>query len=574
MRTLILLGIGLLMSPACKQPSAPVTVTDPFTGDRGPRCATKVSDADWYDSGMKAPIFEGLGGLDFPITTSSDEAQTYFLQGLMLSYGFNHAEAARSFYEAMRLDPDCAMCLWGFAYVLGPNYNAGMDPDHYERAYTNARKALKLAGKATPKERDLIRALATRYAASPPDDRSSLDLAWSNAMQKVYEKYPDDPDIATIYVESLMNLHPWDLYDNKTREPKEWTPRIVSLLEDLMQRHPRHPGAHHMYIHAVEASADPGRALASAELLGTLVPGSGHLIHMPSHIYINTGHYHLGSLANLAAVKVDSVYTSACHAQGAYPLAYYPHNYHFLSATATLEGNGELAWLAGAKVREHTALDIMAESGWGTLQHYYTIPYYIAVKFAMWDTILALTLPEEQLIYPRAVLHYARGMAWMGKRQVAKAREEWRILDSLARDSTLEQVTIWDMNGTVDLLEIAKNVLEAEIKRDDKKYPEAIALLEKAITIEEALNYNEPPDWFFSVRHHLGAVLIDAQQYERAEQVYLEDLLVFPENGWALVGLETALRKQKKDKEAREVRQRFEEAWKHADRRIVSSSAL
>ena len=310
-------------------------------------------------------------------------------------------------------------------------------------------------------------------------------------MRKVYDKYPSDPDISALYAESLLDMHPWDLYDKKTKAPKPWTPEIVNVLEQLIKLYPKHPGAPHFYIHAVEASANPERGLESARLLMTLVPGSGHLVHMPCHIYIWTGDYHLASLANIEAVKMDSVYFTACHAQGAYPLAYYPHNYHYLTATATFEGNSKLAWMAAKKVQENTAVNIMKEPGWGTLQHYYTIPYYVAVKFAMWDSILSITEPEKELIYPRGVLHYARGMAYLGKNDILKAEQELSALKIISGDTSLKQITIWDINNTYEIIQIAVNVLSAEISQTKKLYDKAILLFHNAIAIEDNLNYDD-----------------------------------------------------------------------------------
>lgn len=349
----------VLLLPGCNKQEA----KDDTSAIRG--CySPKTTDVDWYTSGKKAPLFKGMEGIDFRISTTSPEARQYFNQGLMLAYGFNHAEAARSFYEATRLDSACAMAFWGYAYVLGPNYNGGMEEDNYQRAYDAVVRAQALSGKCTPKEISLIRALAARYEAQPPADRSHLDIAYAAAMKKVYNQYSSDPDIGALYAEALMNLHPWDLYEKDSKKPKAWTPELVAVLEHLMKVHPKHPGAHHFYIHALEASATPEKALASAKLLDTLVPGAGHLVHMPSHIYIHTGDYHLGTLSNLRAVEVDSIYTTACHAQGVYPLSYYPHNYHFLAATATLEGNSKLAWMAAKKLQQHTATGLMDQPGW------------------------------------------------------------------------------------------------------------------------------------------------------------------------------------------------------------------
>lgn len=535
---------------------------------------SKITDKDWYASGNKAPRFKGLKGIDFKISTANKEAQEYFNQGMMLAYGFNHAEAARSFYEATRLDSTCAMAYWGYAYVLGPNYNAGMEEDNFQLAYEATVKAQSLSPKCTQKEIALIKALASRYAMPPPADRKPLDIAYAAAMKKVYHQYATDPDVGALYAEALMDVHPWDLYDRKTKKPRPWTQELLSVLEHLLKLNPMHPGAHHFYIHALETSAAPEKALASAKLLDTLVPGAGHLVHMPSHIYINTGDYHLGSLSNVHAVEVDSTYTAACHAQGAYPLAYYPHNYHFLAATATLEGNSNLAWKAANILRQHTAEDIMRMPGWGTLQHYYTIPYYIAVKFAMWDTILSLPKPAKDLVYPQAIWHYARGIAFLGKSDTPNAQKEITSLRTLATDTTLRHLTIWDINTTADLVQIAEKVLSAQIAAKQSKLDTSVSLLKEAVAIEDNLNYNEPPDWFFSVRHHLGAVLLKAGKYREGEKVYRQDLQTWRKNGWALIGLYNSLMLQKKNYEAQKVKLAFDESWQYADVKITSSTGI
>jgi tetratricopeptide (TPR) repeat protein len=531
----------------------------------------KTTDIDWYSSGTKAPKFKGLDGINFPVTTTNLEAKQYFDQGMMLAFGFNHAEAARSFYEAMRLDPSCAMCHWGYAYVLGPNYNMGMDPGNFERAYDAATKAVSLSSKASALEKTLINALLTRYAKDPPADRGPLDLAYSQAMKKVYQIYPDNPDVAALYAESLMDLHPWDLYDKATKEPKEWTPEIVNVIEHILETSPNHAGANHYYIHAVEASKQPEKGLPSAKALETLVPGAGHLVHMPSHIYINTGDYHLGSESNINALKVDNDYVDACHAQGAYPLVYFPHNYHFLAATATLEGNSKDAWMAAKEMHEWTSNDNMKLPGWGVLQHYHTIPYYIAIKFAMWDSVLSLPMPDKELVYPNAILHYARGIARLGQGNVMLAGEELMSLKGLIKDTSLNMI-IWSANSIHDLLDIAVYVLSGEIAAAKGKFDEATDLLSKAVAIEDKLTYTEPPDWFFSIRHNLGNVLLKSGRYAEAETAYREDLLTWKKSGWALYGLHIALLKQGKSDEAQLVKQQFETAWQHADYKLGEGS--
>ena len=535
-----MLVLVLLLFSACKKSSK--TEEAPLSTPPASKyaCVPQITDAEWYQKDNVAPLLEGMDAVDYPITTKDTLVQRYFNQGMTLAYGFNHAEAARSFYYATKLDPKCAMAYWGFAYVLGPNYNAGMEDDNYERAYNAIQTAINLSDNATEKEKDIIRTMAIRYAKEPPEDRYPLDVNYSKAMKELYNKYPGDSEIAALYAESIMNLHPWDLYD-KEGNAKPWTPEITELLEKLIEQYPKHPGAHHFYIHAVEASSTPERSNVSAKAFDDgLVPGSGHLLHMPSHTYIRTGEYHKGTLSNIAAVKADSAYVTLCHAQGAYPLGYYPHNYHFMAATATLEGNSHWAMIGANKVSEHVHPEIMKQPGWGTLQHYYITPYNVAVKFKMWDDILNMKMETYDLPYVKAVRHYAEGMAHLGKDNVDNAKKELIELVTLSKDSTLKEVTIWDINSVHELVMIASKVLEAEIWASQKDYDTGITLLREAVAIEDALNYNEPPDWFFSVRHHLGAIQNEAGYYNDAITTYKQDLKYLPKNGWAHHGLKVA----------------------------------
>lgn len=541
---------------------------DPHSG-----CAPKVSDKEWYVSGKKAPLFNGLQGINFPITTKNPEAQKYFNQGLMLSYAFNHAEAARSFYEAIRLDSSCAICYWGYGLVLGPNYNAGMEKDNIQRAYKAAQRAAELAGNCTLKENMLIMTLTMRYDSVETEDRSWNDEMYAFSMGSLYDAFPDDPDIGALYAEALMNQHPWDLW-NSDGTPKSWTPRIVSVLEEVLKKAPKHAGANHFYIHAVEASSSPERAMASADLLRNLVPGAGHLVHMPSHIYIRTGRYHDGTLANKRAVEVDGEYTSACHAQGVYPLAYFPHNYHFMAATAALAGDKATAVMASSKMREQIDKRLLRDPEWGTLQHYYSILYYVMVKFGMWDEIIAEEAPEKDLPYPRAVLEYAKGMASLAKKDLEAAKKHLAELENLAKDSSVKSITIWELNSANDLLSIAIHVLQGELLNKDGKSAEGIEHLKMAIAIEDKLNYNEPPDWFFSVRHNLGSVALENKNYKEAEKAFLEDLKKYPANGWSLKGLKAALSGQGRVEEAINAEKQFKESWKHADVVIHSARIL
>ena len=534
--------------------------------------APSVAGQDWYQTNTEAPLFEGLNVLEFPVSTKNILAQKYFNQGLVLAYAFNHAEAARSFYYASQLDPECAMAYWGYAYVLGPNYNSGMEGDNYELAYNAIQTAKKLsADNCTAKEIALIEALAVRYVKEPVEDRSQLDIAYSDALKSVFKSFPHDADVGTLYTESLMILHPWDLWDKKGN-PLSWTPEILSTLKQVLANNPKHPGAHHYYIHAVEASNEPEKGLFSAQLYDEgLVPAAGHLLHMPSHIYIRTGDYHEGSLANFRAIEADNSYITACSAQGLYPLAYFPHNYHFLAATATLEGNSKWGIDAAIKVAENTDKQMMKEPGWGTLQHYYTIPYYVYVKFAKWNEILQMENEDSSLAYPEAVRAYARGMAFLGLGKIDRAKGELSNLINHAGDPSIKEITIWDLNDATDLLNIAVYVLEAEIYASENDFGKSIDLLQKAVQLEDNLNYNEPPDWFFSVRHHLGAVQIEAGNHNDALETFKEDLQKFPKNGWALHGMKLAYSRLKDAGNKEKINEQLETVWATADVELTNA---
>lgn len=530
----VTLGVGLVTACGPKQKPAENSPTSIVV------CGTAPTDKAWYSSGKKAVLFDSIGNIHFPVTTRSTEAQQYIDQGLMLAVGFNHAEAARSFYQATRLDSTCAMAYWGFGYVLGPNYNAGMESDNYERAYAAVQRAVRLSAGCTKKEKALIKALAKRYPAKPVNDRKPYDVAYSDAIKQVHEQFSDDADIAGFYAESLMDLHPWDLWEHDGR-PKPWTPAIVSTLERLMARNPEHIALNHYYIHAVEASQTPERGLKSAAILGKVAPKASHLVHMPSHIYIRTGNYHEGSLRNQQAVRVDSTYLMNRHAQGAFPLTYFPHNYHLLVATATLEGNYNWAMGAARKVAENTNKTLMAEPAWCFLQHFYTIPYHVAIKFSRWDELLRIGEADTvRLTYPTAIRHYARGLALAGKGQLSAARLELQQLDKLTTNPDMVKLIVGPVNSMRSILDIARRVLRAGILEQEGQMERSINLLREAVMLEDALGYDEPPDWFFSVRHNLGAVLLKAKRYGEAEAVFAEDLAVFPRNGWALAGLHKA----------------------------------
>ncbi|MEM6632068.1 MAG: hypothetical protein AAF694_20495 [Bacteroidota bacterium] len=531
-------------------------------------CLKKVQEEPQFE----APLFDNLGAYSIPISTDNPWAQKFFDQGINLTFGFNHDEAARAFKEAQRLDPNCAMAYWGHAYVLGPNYNSAMDPSVIEEAYEASQKAWELAQTQSIQswEKAAIEALTSRYPETEVANRAPVDSTYSAHMRSVAQSFPANDFVQLLLAESIMDVHPWDLWE-RTGSPKPWTPEILELLETIISRDPSHPGAHHLYIHATEASKEPEKGLESAQKLASLVPGSGHLVHMPSHTFIRTGNYHQGTLANEQAVEVDSLYIVACNAQGIYPMVYYPHNIHFLAACAALEGQGEKAVNASYMIARNINQELMENPELSTLQHYWIIPLYVLVKFAQWDHILTYDEPKENLLYPRAIWHYARGMAHSGKGELREASQELEALKVLTADTLVRQLTIWDINSVGELLDIASRVLESKILLSSGKSAQAIKLLEEAVAIEDQLSYQEPPDWFFSVRHELGAALLGAKSFSQAEKVYREDLAIFPKNGWALNGLRESLIAQNKQEELGEIEKQLESAWQWADVELQGS---
>lgn len=530
-------------------------------------CAKKSND-DAKD--RLAPLLEGMGDLHFAVTTKNAMTQRFFNQGLVLSYAFNHKEAERAFREAARLDPDCAMAYWGAALVLGPNINAAMDKAENATAYAALQKALALASQASEKEQAFINALSRRYAEIPPENRAALDEAYANAMREVAQKYPDDADAAALFAEAAMDLHPWKYWE-KDGQPKPWTPEIVSTLETALQKWPQHPGLNHFYIHAIEASAEPERALASAELLRDLVPAAGHLVHMPAHIFIRTGRYHDAVIANERAIAADSSYITQCHAQGMYPVAYVPHNHHFLSAAATFGGNSAKSLLAAQHMAMNQDRQLMRAPGYGTLQHYLTIPLYAMIKFGKWEEILKEAAPDSDLRYPNGVWHFSRGMAYTRTKQLDHAAQELAKLQAIAADSSLINVTIWDINTTFDLLQIATAMLSGELAAAKRDFAKAIAHLQRAVALEDHLTYDEPPPWYTPARHNLGAVLLEAGRAAEAQKVYEADLKKYPENGWSLYGLQQSLHAQNKTAEAAAAQERLNQAWRGADVTLTAS---
>ncbi|WOH38202.1 hypothetical protein RI844_02910 [Thalassotalea fonticola] len=524
--------------------------------------------------GQIAPLLAGMGSHDFAISSSDAQANQFFNQAIALTYGFNHLEAGRSFKQVSLIDPNSAIAYWGQALVLGPNINAAMESSAVKPAYDAIVKAKSLKQFASQKEQHLIDALATRYSSDETlSGRAELDHAYAVAMQELVKIYPDDPNIRTMLAEALMVIHAWDYWHGDGR-PKEWTPKILKVLETGLAKHPRHTGLIHYYIHAVEASKSPERALASADILVDLVPGAGHLVHMPSHIYIRTGRYQDGVEANERAIAVDSEYIAQCRQQGIYPVAYVPHNRHFLWAMATMQGNSEKAIMAAEHMAQHIDQTLMRETGYGTLQHYWITPTYAYVRFGKWDKIKSLVQPKADLKYPLGVWHYAQGIRFLATGQLTKAESELNKLRKIANDETLKAITVWEINDAFNVLQIATLVLEGELLAKANNYNDAIVVLNKAVELEDKLNYNEPSDWHYPVRQTLGAILLTSGNFANAARVYQQDLETFPENGWSLYGLYQSLLKQGKKSEAEQIKIRFEKSWQWADISITSSRVL
>jgi tetratricopeptide (TPR) repeat protein len=510
-------------------------------------------------SGAGVPLYTDLGTHSYVIGTAVPEAQRYFDQGLRLTYAFNHAEAMRAFEEAARLDPSCAMCYWGKALTLGPNINAPMDSASGIAAYEAVQHALSLAEQARPAEQAMIRALAQRYAAEPPASRAALDSAYARAMGEVVRQYPDDLEGVTLYAEALMDLSPWD-YWNRDGSPRRDTPTILAQLERVLERNPDHPGACHFYIHAVEA-AHPERAVACAERLASLMPGAGHLVHMPAHIYIRVGRWNDAIVANEHAVHADESYLADQRPEGIYPLAYYPHNYHFLSFAATMAGRREQAIAAARDLVERVPVDAAREIG--ELQGLLPYHHLTLVTFGRWEDVLRTPPPPVDLPFASALTEYARGVAFAATGGAAEAQEALERVGQAAAGA--------DEGVARAVLEIAYHALAGEIDLRADRLDAAIGHFREAARLEDALPYMEPPFWYYPIRHSLGVALLKAGRAADAERIYREDLGRFPENAWSLAGLTASLRAQGRDADATDAARRLDQTLAQADVQLRAS---
>jgi len=517
-----------------------------------------------------APLFENLGNHTYIVSTKNKLAQQFFNQGLRLTYAFNHAEAHRSFMEASRLDPKCAMAYWGQAYVLGPNINDPAPDDERKNKYNEAiKKAMKLTAEATPKEQALIEALTHRYSKNLSKNVSILNMAYMEAMTKVAAKYPNDSDILTLYAASVMNTVPWNYWD-KDGNPSPNIKEAKAALENAMQLNPDNPGANHYYIHMVELPY-PDLGVPSADKLGSLMPAAGHIVHMPSHIYIRVGRYKDAVKANQQAILADEDYISQCFAQGMYPLGYYPHNIHFLWSASSLLGNSKIAIDAAKKTAEKVPAGEMKELHF--LQNFASTPLLAYTRFGKWNDILTYPKPNDNLKHLKLIWHYARGIAFIRKNNFKEAKEELEAINEMIKDPEMETLMATGFDSGTTIAKLAYEVVAGELAGLEGNYNLAIEHLRKAVVLEDGLIYNEPAAWHIPTRQNLGAILMKAQKYEEAEKIYNEDLQALRQNGWSLTGLYKSLIAQGKMAEAKKIKNEFDKAWSDADI-IIDTSIL
>lgn len=534
-------------------------------------CATRSGTAPVAP--QSAQLFQGLGSFTRTVSTTNAEAQRYMNQAFIWTFSFNHDEAIRSFQRAAELDPNLAMAYWGIAFCNGPHINNPvMDEHRAVMAWDALQKAQAAAGNASPAERALINALATRYTdpSHPPipfsfEDRAPFDRAYADAMATVYAQFPDDADIATLYAESLMDCRPWDLWDPKTQEPRPETPKVLAALEHALQLNPSHPGANHYTIHAIEASAHPAKAIAAADRLRSLVPASGHMIHMPAHIDVRVGNWAQAAEQNRQAIKADEAYRKLSPTQGIYRI-YMAHNDHFLSWSCMMLGRKEES-LAAARHMIATIPADFAKDAAPFVDPMMSVEMMAMMRFGMWDDILGVPEPPAHHPISRAYRRFARASAFAAKKQIADAEREQALFKSAV--AAVPENAMMVQNPAHTVLDLAAHTLAGEIAFSKGDIDTAVSELAKAVEIEDTLLYMEPPDWFQPTRHSLGAVLLAAGRKEEAERVYRDDLRQWPENGWALFGLLQCL--EDSGTEAATVAARFDKAWSEADTKITAT---
>ena len=515
-----------------------------------------------------APLFTNLGNLHFPISTKNERAQAFFNQGVKLSYAFNHAEGHRSFMEAARLDPNAAMAHWGIAFALGPNINDPLPTEERKNKINEAMvKAKRLASKRSKKEQALIEALSARYSEDLTKDVAALNMNYMIAMTKVVKTYPKDANIQILYAASVMNTVPWNYWD-KEGNPSPNIKEAKAALESAMEIEPENPGGHHYYIHMVELPY-PDMGVASADKLASLMPGAGHIVHMPSHIYIRVGRYLDAVKVNQIAILADEDYIAQCFSQGLYPLAYYPHNIHFLWSSASLLGDSQIAIDAAKKTAEKVPTGELVTLPF--LQDFASTPMLAYTRFGKWNEILTIPAPSPEIKHLTLMRHYARGIAFIRKGNSIEAQEELDAIEVLKKDPELETLVATANNTSNRIANIAYEVVAGELHALKGNVSKSIEHLENAVEFEDALTYTEPAAWHIPTRQNLGAVLMNTGHFEEAEKIFREDLDILRQNGWSLMGLHNSLKEQGKLKEAQEIKTEFEQAWQHADIEINTS---
>ena len=543
--------------------------------DQTKKPTPSAAETDIQDLATRAgaPLFEGMGEFSMPITTADPDAQRYFDQGMVLAFAFNHAESVRSFKAAQTLDPSCSMCFWGEALAIGPNINVTskgkviMSPAERTAAFIAITQALKLASGASPLEQAYIKALASRYNGDPDTPRAPLDEAWAQAMGEVTEAYPNDLTAAAIHAEALMNTMPWNYWSDDLKA-KPATQVVIANLERVLEGAPDHPLAQHLYIHALEASSTPEKAEAVADRLTDLVPGAGHLVHMPAHIFYRVGRYNDAAEANIRAAAVDEAYIAQCNAQGFYPALYYPHNIHFLWSSATMQGQRAVSLDSAQRVVDNVRVEQVKQ--FPTIEFFRTIPLLSMVRFGQWQAILSEPQPFEGFKFAEAIWRYARGVALAATGEDAAARAELAQLEPLQADVAVTFLDKRDYPGSV-LVGIAINLLKGEIAYRQGNYAGAVPHFEGAVASQDLLPYTEPPFWYYPTRQSLGAALLKAGKAVEAEAVYRADLKQYRHNGWSMFGLMQSLEAQGKTAEAAKVKVHFDAAWQFADTELEAS---
>ena len=509
------------------------------------------------------PLYTGLGTVRHVVTTRSPQAQKYFDQGLRLCYAFNHDEAIRAFREAARLDPSCAMAHWGIAYALGPNVNLPVDPAREQEAFGEIQTARTLAAKTTAKERDWIEALAKRYSGDPKADLHVLDQAYADAMKELAAKYPEDLDAGTIYAEALLTLHPWDWWSHDGK-PNTGTPEAIAELQRVLKKSPSHTGANHFLIHAVEESPAPGRAILAANRLAGLAPNAGHLVHMPSHIYLRIGRYKEAVDLNRKAIAVDRAYIEAEKPQGVYPIMYYTHNMHMAYAGMLFEGRSKEAITMARTTASQISPDMLRKMpDMAGMEFWLPVPYYALARFQKWDEIMSEPGPPPDMRFTCGMWHYARGLALTATGKPDLAAQERDSVAAIA--AATSPASIMGLNSAAALLQLAADVLDGEMAMRAGRYPDAVEKFGAAVTKEDALHYDEPPAWYYPAREALGHALLKAGKPAEAEAAFKEDLRRYPGNGWGLHGLAEAQTARGRITEAMTTKKRFARAWVRAD---------